>query len=75
MEIKEEQDSNLVTLEKELLDMVETILKLRKTPPELIDLDDLDIWKEDVKKIPVRLVEIIKQVNKEVNQRNKEKVF
>lgn len=69
------EDLNLEEIKKELSDMVENITKLRETPPEFIDIDDIDIWKDEVKKYPNRLLEIIKLMNREIKERDSNKVF
>ena len=74
-EISKLDKNNLENIEEELKVMMETILRLHETPPELISLDDIDIWKDEVRNYPNRLSEIIRMVNKDVNRRNKEKVF
>lgn len=75
MEYVKIEDENLEKIKKELADMIQNITKLHETPPELISLDDIDIWKDEVRNYPNRLSEIIRMVNKDVNRRNKEKVF
>lgn len=75
MECVKIEDENLEKIKKELADMIQNITKLHETPPELISLDDIDIWKDEVRNYPNRLSEIIRMVNRDINRRNKEKVF